>query len=90
MMKAIIKTKITTIIGIRAILTGSPLLARTLKVAPNDEGISAIIPANRSIEMPLPIPFLSISEPSQITSIAPAVKQLTITTADRTIESPVV
>ena len=44
-------------------------------------GILATIPANISIDTPLPTPFTFICSPSHIIRAVPAVKDSTITTA---------
>ena len=51
-------------------------------------GILATIPANKIMEMPLPIPLLLICSPSHINKAAPAVKVNTITIAENHWDAP--
>ena len=57
---------------------------------PTSVGNLATIPAKSIIEIPFPIPLSLILLPIHTTSIAPATKQLDITTAANTPSNPVV
>ena len=58
-------------------------LARPVIRAPTCMGTREMMPANRIMEMPLPMPSLSICSPSHITRQAPPVKVITMTRPGR-------